>query len=79
MPDNTDRSVTAEQAYEAAYRFVWQYYQREPESVGLGLLVVAMQPVTDHHKTNDPASWEDWLHCVEQTLSGDPVPRLPTT
>ena len=73
------RTLTVEQAYEAAYRFVWQYYGREPSSQSLGLMVVAMEPVPDHARTGDPASWPDWQRCVAETLSGDPLPRLPRT
>jgi hypothetical protein len=42
------RLLTVSQAYEAAYRFVAQYSSREQESVSLSLMVVAMEPVTEH-------------------------------
>ena len=64
--------------YEAAYRFVWQYYEREPDSETLALMLVAMEPTHDAAVTNDPASWDDWQRCVRETLAGAPVPRFPT-
>ena len=70
--------MTIEQAYEAAYRFVWQYYQREVSSESLALMLVSMEPTGDHARTNDPASWSDWEQCVTETLSGEPVPRFPS-
>ena len=69
--------LTATQAYEAAYRFVWQYYEREPASESLALMLVAMEPASDAARTNDPASWEDWQRCVRETLAGAEVPRFP--
>ena len=72
-----DASVlTQEQAYEAAFRFVAQYRARESGSESLMLMLVAMEPVADDTKTNDPASWSDWLRCVSETLSNQPLPRL---
>jgi hypothetical protein len=65
------------QAYEAAYRFVWQYYQREPQSESLALMLVSMEPVEDDAKTSDPASWQDWKGCVAESMSGAPIPAFP--
>lgn len=70
-----ERLMTPAEAYEAAYRFVWQYAEREPNSVSLQLMLVAMEPAA---RTNDPASWDDWLRCVDQVRQGPPVPRFPT-
>lgn len=69
-------TLTTEQAYEAAFRFVAQYFGREPESESLMLMLVAMEPVADDARTNDPASWPDWLKCVSDTLANEPLPRL---
>lgn len=74
----TPTTLTPEQAYEAAYRFVDQYFSREPNSVSLMLMLVSMEPTTGHYKTNDPASWADWEVCVADTLSGKPVPPAGT-
>ena len=74
-----ETALTVEQAYEAAYRFVWQYYGRETSSESLALMLVAMEPVSDHARTDDPASWSDWERCVAETLGGDPLPRFPRT
>jgi hypothetical protein len=70
--------MTIEQAYEAAYRFVWQYHQREVSSESLALMLVSMEPTTDYARTNDPASWSDWEQCVAETLRGEQVPRFPS-
>lgn len=72
--------LTQDQAYEAAYRFVWQYMQREPDpdAVSLQEMLVALEPAADQYRTGDPASWEDWLECVRDTLDGVPLPRFPS-
>lgn len=71
--------LTQAQAYEAAYRFVWQYMEREPDpgAVSLQEMLVALEPAADQYRTSDPASWEDWLECVRDTLDGVPLPRFP--
>jgi hypothetical protein len=69
-------NLTTEQAYEAAFRFVAQYFGREPDSESLMLMLVAMEPVADDARTNDPASWSDWLACVSDTLAKAPLPNL---
>lgn len=69
--------LTVADAYEAAYRFVWQYAGREPESESLQLLLVAMEPTFDGLRTNDPASWQDWLRCVDEVARGTTSPRFP--
>ena len=73
---NEEPTLTVDQAYEAAVRFVAQYYAREPDSESLLLMLVAMTPVADHYQTNDPASWTDWQDCVRQTLEHAPL-QLP--
>jgi hypothetical protein len=79
--DVTDdaRRLTESQAYEAAFRFVWQYRERErePGLESLDLMLVHMEPVDDDARTSDPAAWEDWRRCVDETLRGDPLPRFP--
>ena len=79
MAPENDQSLTPAEAYEAAYRFVWQYAEREPESESLQLMLVAMEPIADRQRTSDPASWEDWLQCVKQTTLGEPVPSFDRT
>jgi hypothetical protein len=71
-----ERLLTSAEAHEAAYRFVWQYAEREPESVALQLMLVAMEPTADADRTNDPAAWEDWVSCVAD-IGSTPVPRFP--
>ncbi|MBZ5736923.1 hypothetical protein [Nocardioides mangrovi] len=74
-----DLQLTQAQAYEAAYRFVWQYNQRDksPDATSLQMMLVAMEPTEDRYKTDDPASWADWVQCVRETLDGAPLPHLP--
>ena len=76
----TEPALTIEQAYEAAYRFVWQYRERErePGPESLDLMLVHMEPVDDYARTDDPAAWEDWQRGVGDPLRGLPVPRVPT-
>ena len=76
-----DVRLTQAEAYEAAYRFVWQYMDREPDPDGARLqeMLVALEPTGDRYRTNDPASWADWLKCVRDTLDGVPLPRFPRT
>ena len=73
----SDPHLSDVQAYEAAYRFVWQYRARErqPDSGSLDLMLVYMEPTSDSEPTNDPAAWEDWHRCVQETLAGHPLPR----
>jgi len=55
-PDQAEApSLTVEQAYEAAYRFVAQYYEREP-IVPLMLMLTSMTATADRERTNDPAA-----------------------
>jgi hypothetical protein len=78
---NDDVQLTRAQAYEATYRFVWQYMGREPDpdAVSLQEMLVAFEPADDPYRTSDPASWADWLKCVRDTLDGVPLPRFPRT
>jgi hypothetical protein len=62
-------ALTPVQAYEAAYRFVAQYYERE-RIVPFMLMLTAMPPTADRERTNDPVAWRDWLNCVNETLAG---------
>ena len=66
--------LSVEQAYEAAYRFVAQYYERE-RIVPFMLMLTSMTPTADRERTNDPASWSDWLRYVDDTLAGTPLPQ----
>jgi len=76
---NDDLQLTQAQAYEAAYRLIWQYMDREPDpdAVSLQEMLVSLEPTDDPARTSDPASWTDWLRCVRNTLDGLPLPRFP--
>ena len=78
MTRHTERSLSESQAYETAFRFVFQYRKREriPGPESLDLMLVHMQPANDQMRTNDPAAWSDWRRCVEQTLRDDPLPTF---
>jgi hypothetical protein len=73
-----DLKLTQAQAYEAAFRFVFQYRDRErqPGPESLDLMLVHMEPAADTYRTSDPAAWEDWQRCVQETLDGAPIPRF---
>ncbi len=75
----TEATLTVAQAYEAAFRFVFQYREREhqPGPESLDLMLVHMEPVTHQTHTDDPAAWEDWERCVEATLNGAALPGFP--
>ena len=77
LPPADEHSLTYDQAYEAAYRFVWQYMEREPIDAFM-LMLSSMEPLGSR-ATLDPASWHDWLACVEETLADAPLPRFPRT
>ncbi|WP_332642034.1 hypothetical protein [Aeromicrobium sp.] len=73
--------LTQAQAFEAAYRYVWQYMDREPDPdrVSLQEMLIAMEPTADSARSSDPASFRDWLECVAATQRRDPVPRFPSS
>lgn len=75
---STSAALTTAAAYEAAYRFVWQYAERDSDpSESLSLMLVHMEPTLDAARTSDPAAWQDWEKCVAQTRAGVPIPQLP--
>jgi hypothetical protein len=71
----SDDRLSKEQAFEAAYRFVAQYYDRE-RIEPFFLMLVSMGWEGTQDMTNDPATWEEWKECVRQTVAGDPLPEL---
>jgi hypothetical protein len=75
MPDD-DVPLTVDQAYEVAFRYVMQYLAREPGSVSLQDMAIAMEPTgtDDPSRSNDPASWEDFLECVRETRAHRRLP-----
>lgn len=74
MPPSVEL-LTTDQAYEAAYRFVAQYYERE-RIVPLMLMLISMRPTPDESRSNDPAAWSDWERCVRETVAGSPLPEV---
>ena len=81
MGDADELVLTTSQAYEAAFRFVFQYRLREriPGPESLDLMLVHMEPVGDQARTSDPAAWPDWEECVRQTLRSDPLPGFESS
>jgi hypothetical protein len=67
--------LTPEQGYEAIYRFVAQYYERE-RIVPLVLMLTSMRPTPDEYRTNDPAARSDWERWVQETFAGTPLPEV---
>jgi hypothetical protein len=72
-----ERSLTIVEAYDAAERFVAQYYDREPVEPLFRLLLNMSLTSTDCYppRTTDPASWSDWERCVQEMLDGEPLPE----
>jgi hypothetical protein len=68
----SEQRLTEAQAREAAFRFVLQYRLREPQPgpESLDLMLVHMHPT----ESSDAAAADDWHHCIEQTLHGEPIP-----
>lgn len=65
--------LTSEQAYETAYRFIAQYYERERIGPFM-LMLTSMRPTADSYRTSDPAAWSDWERCVLETVARAPLP-----
>jgi hypothetical protein len=80
MPDADEPLLTLEEAYRACYRFINQYYEREP-IVPFLLMLGNMEPdgSGELRRTSDPATWHDWERSVREALaSADlPNPRQP--
>ncbi len=74
-PSDPPIALTVDQGYEAAYRFVAQYYERE-RIEPLMLMLTSMRPTPDDARTNDPAAWSDWERCVEETVAGTLLPEI---
>lgn len=75
----TDKAIEPElstvQAYEAAYRFIARYYERE-QIIPIFLMLQSMGWERTHDRTNDPASWPDWQEAVRETVEGEVLPEL---
>ena len=57
-------TLTAEQAYEAMFCYLSEYWKRF-EHAALGDVLGDMQPAK-RGTSSDPAAWEDWLKCVRR-------------
>ena len=72
-----DQLLTPLQAFLTAYRFLWQLNEREhPPSEAIENRLSWMRLEDDHYMTSDPAQWDDWRRCVDDTLAGIPMPDL---
>jgi hypothetical protein len=63
------------QAYEVAYRFMAYYYDHE-RTVPLLQMLHAIS-WTGPDPSGNAEAWGRWMKCVQETLDGDPLPRLP--
>jgi len=82
MPSADEPLLTVEDAYRACYRFINQYYEREP-IVPFLLMLGNMEPDEsgELRRTTDPATWRDWERSVREALESTdlPIPRQPQT
>jgi hypothetical protein len=67
------RTLSCQQAYEAAYRYIAQYYEHERIKPILRLVESTRREMT----RSDPGAWKVWKACVQQTLEGSPLPEIP--
>jgi hypothetical protein len=76
MADSADSpTLSSQQAYQAAYRFLARHYQYERTGWLLRLLE-RITPGADHAAT-DEEGWTGWQAAVQETLDGAPLPDLP--
>jgi hypothetical protein len=63
-----DVLLTHAQAYEAAYRFVWQYMDREPDPDGVSLqeMLANLEPTADEYRTGTAETLVDSFGVVFQ-------------
>ena len=69
-----DKNLTPEIAYLAMYEFFDELYQRT-KSDHLGVLLGSMSYLPEG-RTADPATWSDWMRCVDKALTNDVDARL---
>jgi ribosomal protein L1 len=67
-------SITEQQAFEAMYAFLNEFYERT-KSQEVGALLGSMSLLPDG-KTADPTVWSDWQRCVRQAKRGEVQSRL---
>jgi hypothetical protein len=67
-------ALSAEQAHEAAYRFVAGYYDFRRITPVMQLLDALAW--SRAHPDSNEAGWPSWHACVVATLEGAPLPNL---
>lgn len=78
LPDRV--LLTADEAFRATFRFIAQYYAREP--ITPFLLMLTSMTAWDggdqfSRSTSDPATWDDWMKSVEAAIADESVPEIP--
>lgn len=58
--------MTAEQAFEAMFLYLKEYWNRN-SAAELGDVLGDLQPGKPM-ESSDPAAWQDWLKCVEMVI-----------
>lgn len=78
MPDDDEPLLTLDEAYRATFHFISQYYEREPITPFLLMLVSMTRwtPGGDPRQTNDPATWHDWIASVRAARESDQLPDI---
>ena len=61
----TKRLLSAEQAFNAMFVFLDQYYERTGRTPELGTLLGELQ-LNREGRPFDPAAWDDWLAAVSE-------------
>jgi len=68
MRNDSQRSLTVKEAYQAMYRFLDRWF-RMTMNDEVAVLLSAMSTLSDG-MTADPAIWSDWVDAVEQATTG---------
>lgn len=76
MTDPVEPMLTLDQAYRAAYHFIYQYYLREPIDPFMFMLASMLPSNGDGplRQTSDPATWHDWMTSVQAALASEELP-----
>ena len=67
-PSNAEKKVSVEEAYKAAFHFLFDYWERDgrPDD-SCAKLLSWMQPVKATGAPTDPAMWHDWITALQKS------------